>query len=92
MWEEWEQRYSDICLFILMASALTRLNYNISIHQTACKNKAKFYQCISNHKAKFIAFFIWPRGTLGNIFKAKSLPHLRVWEQCEEVSHSQIIC
>ena len=79
MWEEWEQQYSDHLPLHFNDSALTRLNYNISIHQTACKNKAKLYQCISNHKAKFIAFFIWPRGTLGNIFKVKSLPQLRVW-------------
>ena len=26
---------------------LAKLNYNISIHQAACKNKAKSYQCIT---------------------------------------------
>ena len=42
-------------LYILMASTC-----NTSIHQTtsACKNKAKRYQFIPNHKAKIITFFI----------------------------------
>ena len=48
------------------------MNYNISIHQTTCKNKAKPFKYISNQKVKFITFFIWPRGTLENIFKVKS--------------------
>ena len=38
----------------------------------ACKNKAKPYQCVSNHKAKFKqTFFIWPRGMLESTFKLK---------------------
>ena len=42
-------------LYILMASTC-----NTSIHQTtsACKNKAKPYQSIPNHKAKIITSFI----------------------------------
>ena len=71
MWEEREQRYTD--------HLTPQFNdLNISIHQKACKNKSKPYQCISNQKAKFI-FFIWPRGTLENIFKVKSLAHQKVW-------------
>ena len=61
-----------------MTSAKTRLNNNISIHQAACKNKAKSYQYTPNHKAKFITFFIWPRGTLDKIFKGKSLASQKV--------------
>ena len=34
-----------------------KLNYNISIHQTACKNKAKPFKCTSNYKVKFITLF-----------------------------------
>ena len=75
MWEEWKRRYSDHLLCILIASA-TRLNYNTSILQTACKNKANLYQCILNHKAKFITFFIWPRGASEIRFEVKSLAHL----------------
>ena len=71
MWEEREQRYTD--------HLTPQFNdLNISIHQKACKNKSKPYQCISDQKAKFI-FFIWPRGTLENIFKVKSLAHQKVW-------------
>ena len=44
------------CLLILMTSAEAKLNYNISIHQTACKNKVKPFKSISNHKVKFITF------------------------------------
>ena len=80
MGEEREQRYPDHLLPHFNGLILTRLNYNISIHQTASKNKAKPYQRISNHKAKFMTFFTWPRGTLENIFKIKSLAHLiKVW-------------
>ena len=50
MWKEWEQRYSDH--LSAPSNAL-----NISIHQTACKNKVKPYQCISNHKVKLITLF-----------------------------------
>ena len=31
----------------------------------------------SNDKMKFMSFFIWPRGTLENIFQAKSLVNLK---------------
>ena len=61
-----------------MTSALTRLNFNISIYQTAWKNKAKPYQCVLNHKTKFITFFDLPRGTLENIFKVNILAHLKI--------------
>ena len=38
----------------------------------ACKNKAKPYECISNHKGKFKqTFLIWPQGMLENTFKLK---------------------
>ena len=47
------------------------MNYNISIHQTTRKNKAKPFKYISNQKLNFITFFILPRGTLENIFKVK---------------------
>ena len=38
------------------------MNYNISIHQTTCKNKAKPFKYISDQKVKL---------TLENIFKVK---------------------
>ena len=43
---------------MLKLKCLTRLNYKISIHQITGKNKAKPYQYISNHKAKFLTFLI----------------------------------
>ena len=51
-----------------------------SIHQTAsaCKQKAKPYQCISNHRAKIITLFIWPRGVSVDIFEVKHFAHLKV--------------
>ena len=54
MWEKWEERYSDCLPYILIA-----LTCNTSIHQTtsACKNKAKRFQFIPNHKAKIITLF-----------------------------------
>ena len=48
---------------------------NISIHQAAYKIKAKPYEYISNHKAKFLTFVIWARETLENIFKVERLAH-----------------
>ena len=39
--------------------------------KTTCNNEAKPFKCISNQKVKFITFFIWPWGTLENIFKVK---------------------
>ena len=54
------------------------MNYKIPIHQTTCKNKAKPFKYISNQKVKFITFFIWPRGTLDNIFKFKYQAYLKV--------------
>ena len=72
MSEQWELRYSDHLPpdFNDLGSAETELN--ISIYQTACKNKIKSFKCMSNRKVKFITFFIWPPGTLENIFKVKS--------------------
>ena len=63
-------------LYILLASTC-----NTSIHQTtsACKNKAKPYQFIPNHKAKIITFSLWPRGAFLNMFEVKYLVHLKVW-------------
>ena len=61
-----------------MTSVYTKLNCNISIYQTVWKNKAAPYQFISNHKIKFITFFILPRGTLENIIKVKILVRLKV--------------
>ena len=54
---------------------------NTSIHQTtsACKNKAKPYQFIPNHKAKITTFFISLRGASENMFEVKHLVHLKVW-------------
>ena len=40
---------------------------------------------VSNHKAKFITFYIWPRGTSENIFKDKSLAHLKVGGKCKKL-------
>ena len=57
--------------------SLTSIFY--SIYQTACKNKVKPYQCKSNHKAKFITFFIWPWRTSENVFKVESLAHVKIW-------------
>ena len=71
MWEELEQRYSDH-----LPPHFNDLN--ISIHQTACKNKAKPYEYVSNYKAKFVTFVIWARETLENIFKVETLAH-QVW-------------
>ena len=62
-----------------------KLNYNISIHQTACKNKATPFKCILNHKVKFITFFILPRGTLENIFKVKCSAQLKVRGLCKKL-------
>ena len=53
--------------------------HNISICQISCTNKAKPYQYMLDQKAKLITFFIWPRGTLENIFKVESLAQLNVW-------------
>ena len=57
------------------------MTYITSIHQTAsvCKNTAKPYQFISSYKAKIIAYFLWPRGALENMFEVKDLVHLKVW-------------
>ena len=65
---------------IFMTLTYMWLNYNNSIHQTTstCKNKAKPYQFISNHKVKIITFFIWPRGASENMFEVKYLVHLKV--------------
>ena len=62
-----------------MASTYMWLNYNTSIHEaaSACKNKAKPYQCISNHKAKILTFLIWPRVSSENIFEVKRLAQLK---------------
>ena len=37
-----------------------------------CFFPVSILKCISNQKMKFIIFFIWPWGTLENIFKVKS--------------------
>ena len=67
-------------LYILMASTYMRLNYNISIDKGAptCKNKTKPYQCISNHKARIITFFVWPQVASENMFEVKRLAQLKV--------------
>ena len=78
MWEEWEQRYSNHLPPHFNDLSLNETKYNISIYQTAWKNKAKPYQCISNHKAKLITFFNLPGGTLEIIFKVNILAHLKV--------------
>ena len=67
------------------------MNYNISIHQTTCKNKAKPFKHISNQKVKFITFFIWPRGTLENIFNVNIKLSYK-WGGKVRSKHSQIIC
>ena len=74
MWEQWELRYSDHLPPHFKDLGLTETESNISIYQTACKNKIESlsHKCTSNRKMKFITFFIWPRGTLENIFKVES--------------------
>ena len=69
------------------------LNYNTSIHQTttACKNKAKPYQFLSNHKAKVVTFFIWSRGASENLFEVKHIVHVKFWFQLLQ-KKSDFIC
>ena len=59
MWEERELRYSD---------HLPPHFNDLSLSETERKHLSSF-KCISNHKAKFIAFFNRPRETLEKIFK-----------------------
>ena len=58
MREQWELRYCDHLPPHFKDLGLTETELNISIYQTACKNKVKSFKCISNRKVKFISFFI----------------------------------
>ena len=80
MWEKWEQRYSDHLPLHFNDLKFMWLNYNTSIHQatSVCKNKAKLYQFISNHKVKIVTFSVWPRGASENMFEVKDLVHLKL--------------
>ena len=53
MWEKWEQRYSDHLPQHFNGLKLN-VNEHTSINQTtsACKNKAKPYNLISNNKRR----------------------------------------
>ena len=74
MLEKWQQLYN------LLASTYIWLDCNESIHQirSACKDKAKPYQLISNGTAKIITFFMWRRGASENMLEVKHLVHLKV--------------
>ena len=74
MWEKWEQRYSDH-LPLHFNDLNLYVNEHKAIHQatSACKNKTKPYQLISNYKTKIITFFIWPRGASENMFEGKGM-------------------
>ena len=69
MWEKWELRYYDHLppLFNDLRLNETKF-YNISIHQTTCKNKAKLFKCISNQKVKFINLGVTPKVSHGILF------------------------